>query len=284
MYCSTCGSRVAEGRATCQVCGAATARTPFPAAMAGPTTRGAFPPAVAATSQDYGMAQVQVCPRCGFRGMGGAYFSRGSRVAALVIAGVVFLPAALGYALFRYNHRVCPACGLGWGQHGTRALTLLPGGNGTMPNTDLVLAAAEGSAKKGWAIALLIFGAILMATGLAATEVPPIVMGMMALGGGGMLMKRANTVREERRDAIIQSLQLPVLQLAGRKGGRLTVTDVATEMGWPMARAEKVLNSLDDGMRVMSDITDDGVIVYDFLEIRTAGLTPPPRPEIRLHA
>jgi hypothetical protein len=50
------------------------------------------------------------------------------------------------------------------------------------------------------------------------------------------------------------------------------VTDVATEMGWPMVRAEKVLNSLDDGLRVMSDITDDGVIVYDFLEIRTSQL------------
>jgi len=273
MYCSTCGSRVAEGRATCQVCGAATARTPFPAAMA-----------AAAPQSGYAMAQVQVCPRCGFRGMGGGYFSRGSHVAALVIAGVVFLPAALGYALFRHNHRVCPACGLGWGQHGMRALTLLPGGQGAVPTADVALAAAEGSAKKGWAIALLIFGAIMMATGLAATELPPIIFGMMALGGGGLLVKRANTVREERRDAILQSLQLPVLQLAGRKGGRLTVTDVATEMGWPMVRAEKVLNSLDDGMRVMSDITDDGVIVYDFLEIRTAGLTPPPRPDIRLHA
>jgi hypothetical protein len=272
MYCSTCGSRVAEGRATCQVCGAATARTPFPAAMA------------AAASPSYAMAQVQVCPRCGFRGMGSGYFTRGSHVAILVVAGVMFLPAALVYALTRHNHRVCPACGLGWGAHGTRALTLLPGGHGTVPTTDVVLPAAEGSAKKGWAMALLILGAMLLAGGLAGLELPPIVMGIMALGGGGMLLKNANTVREERRDAIIQSLQLPVLQLAGRKGGRLTVTDVATEMGWPMARAEKVLNSLDDGMRVMSDITDDGVIVYDFLEIRTAGLADPPRPELRLHA
>jgi hypothetical protein len=39
-----------------------------------------------------------------------------------------------------------------------------------------------------------------------------------------------------------------------------------------MRRAEKVLQSLDDGMRVNSEVTDEGVIVYDFLElIRTTG-------------
>jgi len=100
----------------------------------------------------------------------------------------------------------------------------------------------------------------------------PVLFGALFGGGAGMMLKGVKSDREKRRDAIIQSLQLPVLQLAARKAGRLTVTEVATEMGWPMARAEKVLNSLDDGMRVMSDITDEGVIVYDFLEIRTTQL------------
>jgi hypothetical protein len=276
MYCSTCGSRVVDGRATCQVCGAAVARVPFPAAMAAATQ------GFAAQSPMYA-AQVQVCPRCGYRGIGSGYFSKGTHVALLVGAGIAFLPAAIGYVLFRHNHRVCPACGLGWGAHGVRALTLLPNGNGVVPTSDM-LPAAGGGAKRGFSIALLIFGAILMVGGLAGLELPPILFGMLALGGAGMLMKRAKSEREERRDAILQSLQLPVLQLAGKKGGRLTVTDVATEMGWPMARAEKVLNSLDDGMRVMSDITDDGVIVYDFLEIRAAALPNPSRPELRAHA
>jgi hypothetical protein len=34
-----------------------------------------------------------------------------------------------------------------------------------------------------------------------------------------------------------------------------------------MRRAEKVLNSLDDGWRVNSTVTDDGVIVYEFREL-----------------
>lgn len=277
MYCSTCGSRVVDGRATCQVCGAAVARTPFPAATA------AAAPAFAGQSPMYA-AQVQVCPRCGYRGIGSSYFSKGTHVALLVGAGVVFLPAAIGYVLFRHNHRVCPACGLGWGAHGTRALTLLPNGNGTIPTSDVMLPPVGGGAKRGWAIMLLILGGILLAAGLGNAEAVPALMGMFSAGGAAMLLKKAKSEREERRDALLQSLQLPVLQLAGRKGGRLTVTDVATEMAWPMARAEKVLNSLDDGMRVMSDITDDGVIVYDFLEIRAAGLPDPTKPEMRLHA
>jgi len=276
MYCSTCGSRIADGRATCQVCGAVAARAPFPAPI----------PAAAAVGPMYAAAQVQVCPRCGYRGIGSSYFSKGTHVALLVGSALAFFPAAAGYVVLRHNHRVCPACGLGWGAHGTRALTLLPGTNGAMRTSDVVLPAAEvgGGAKRGWAIALLIFGAILLAAGFADFEMGAIVMGMFAAGGGGLLLKKAKSDREERRDAILQSLQLPVLQLAGRKGGRLTVTDVATELGWPMVRAEKVLNSLDDGMRVMSDITDDGVIVYDFLEIRTAGLSASQKPELRLHA
>ena len=42
-----------------------------------------------------------------------------------------------------------------------------------------------------------------------------------------------------------------------------------------LRRAEKVLQSLDDGLRVNSEVTDEGVIVYDFLELK--------RPMDRLH-
>ena len=75
MYCSTCGSRVAEGRATCQVCGAVAARAPYPSAALQPS----FGPGT------YAAAPVQVCPRCGYRGMSAGYYSRGGHVAALVI-------------------------------------------------------------------------------------------------------------------------------------------------------------------------------------------------------
>jgi len=279
MYCSTCGSRVADGRATCQVCGAAAARAPYPASMP-PAPMGPLPMASAASM--YAAAQVQVCPRCGYRGIGAGYFSKGTNVALLVGSAVVFAPAAVFYLLFRRTHKVCPACGLGWGADGMGALTLLPGANGAVRTADVV-PGADHVGGRGWAFTLLAVAAMFFMIGLSEGVFPMVVMGAIAAGFGGLQLKKVKTRREERREAILQSLQLPVLQLAGRKGGRLTVTDVATEFGWPMARAEKVLNSLDDGMRVMSDITDEGVIIYDFLEIRAAGLNPS-RPELRLHA
>ncbi|HSU16213.1 hypothetical protein [Longimicrobium sp.] len=271
MYCSTCGSRIADGRSTCQVCGAAAARAPLPSTTS--QTYGGVPA--------YGGAPVQVCPNCGYRGMSAGYFSRGSHVAALVGLSLITAPimaaGGIGYLALRFNHKVCPRCGMNWGAHGLRAITLLPGGSGLpaappVPSHEVALPIADSTWKRWLSYALLMLGALMLVVGLANGEPAPALFGLLFGGGGGMLLKGVKSDREKRRDAIIQSLQLPVLQLASRKGGRLTVTEVATEMGWPMARAEKVLNSLDDGMRVMSDITDEGVIVYDFLEIRTAQL------------
>jgi len=263
MYCSTCGSRVAEGRATCQVCGAAAAR----AAVQAPYAQQAA----------YGGEPMHLCPRCGYRGMSAGYFSRGGHVAALVGITMMTMPimgaGGLGFYLLRHNHRVCPRCGMHWGPHGMRAMSLVPGGATQMNASDPALNVAA-SGKRGWAIVLMIMAGFFLTVGLSAPAIPMLVMGLVMGGGGAALLRGERSERERRREAILESLQLPVLQLAGRKGGRLTVTDVATELGWPMVRAEKVLNSLDDGLRVMSDITDDGVIVYDFVEIRAARLSP----------
>ena len=263
MYCSTCGSRVAEGRATCQVCGAAAPRMAMQPAAA--------PMGAQMTQPGYG-EPLHMCPRCGYRGMSAGYFSRGGHVAALVGITMMTMPimgaGGLGYYLLRHNHKVCPRCGMHWGPHGMRAMMLAPGGGAPVGVSDPF--PVDAPRRRGWAVALMILGAIWMVIGLSEGAFPLILMALMAGGGATALIKGEKKESERRREAIIQSLQLPVLQLAGRKGGRLTVTDVATEMGWPMARAEKVLNSLDDGLRVMSDITDEGVIVYNYVEISTA--------------
>jgi ribosomal protein S27AE len=218
---------------------------------------------------------MHLCPRCGYRGMSAGYFSRGGHVAMLVGLTMVTMPimgaGGLGFFLLRHNHRVCPRCGMHWGPHALRAMSLVPGGGNQMTMSEPAFP-MTGGGKRGWAILMMIVAGLFLTIGLSEGEFPLILMGMMAGGGGAALLRGQKKASERRHDAIIESLQLPVLQLAGRKGGRLTVTDVATEMGWPMVRAEKVLNSLDDGLRVMSDITDDGVIVYDFVEIRTAHL------------
>lgn len=84
---------------------------------------------------------------------------------------------------------------------------------------------------------------------------------------GGLLIRslRREAKKEERRAAIER--QLAVLRLADSGDGSLTATEVATRLGWPIETALQALRSLDDGVRVTSTVTDDGVILFEFLEL-----------------
>ena len=68
----------------------------------------------------------------------------------------------------------------------------------------------------------------------------------------------------------------------------MTATDVASELDVSIAAAERILFSLDDGFRVRSEVTDEGLIVFDFSEIRTPRPLAPGEPgeetEERSHA
>jgi hypothetical protein len=231
---------------------------------------------------------VGICPRCGFQGQSVGYFSRGGHVAGLVtltvITGTFMGAGGILYYMLRREHRICPRCGEGWGKHG--AFALIPGPNGAlaprMPvqqQVDPLMSSSGGGAKTVFSVLFFLFAAFMVLVGLGEAEFGMVLTGMVSGGAGTLLYRQSRIDREQRREALLEGLQLPVLQLAGKRGGRLTVTDVATEFGWPMQRAEKVLNSLEDGMRVMSDITDDGVIVYDFMEIRAAQLPSLDRPD-----
>jgi hypothetical protein len=262
MYCSTCGALIVEGRSRCDTCGAAVYRPPH-------AERAALPnPSVAAT-----------CPRCGYRGEGITYFSRGSHVAALV--GITLLTAGmmgaggLIYYLVRRDHLVCPRCGRGWGRNG--AVALVPASAGGLSTTPMVR--GGGGGMQGWAVALFVIAAMLAVAAIVSTELPPLLAAGIAAAGGAALSRAASRERERRREALLSALQLPVLQLAGRKGGQLTVTEVAAELGWTLRRAEKVLQSLDDGLRVTSDVTDEGVIVYAFPELTRSHNVRLPPPE-----
>lgn len=250
MYCSTCGAHLVEGRSRCDTCGAAVSRSALP------TERAWNSPTPTAT-----------CPRCGYRGEGISYFSRGTHVAAIV--GLTLLTAGmmgaggLIYYLVRRDHVVCPRCGRGWGKNGVVAL--IPASQ-QVPESVAVGAGASGS-KQTLSVILFLLAAVMVVIGIAATEIAPMFIAGVAATAGIALQRSASIERQKRREALIAALQLPVLQLAGRRGGQLTVTEVAAELGWTMRRAEKVLQSLDDGLRVTSDVTNEGVIVYEFPEL-----------------
>ncbi|HEX2202024.1 MAG TPA: hypothetical protein VHG91_01945 [Longimicrobium sp.] len=267
MFCSICGARNAEGRTNCQACGAALAR-PSRALNVTGTLRLESPLGTSLAPA----SAAGLCPRCGFNGDGISYFSKGGHVAALVgltvLTGGMMGAGGVGYYFLRRKHRICPRCGESWGEYGERATALAgPGGTRLSPRDTMVLE-SSGSGRSAFSMVLFVLAAFLFIVGMAAFEAVPLMFGASAAVGGWLLRKSAQEKRERRREALLEALQLPVLQLAAKRGGRLTVTDVVTEMGWPIPRAEKVLNSMEDGLRVISDITDEGVIVYDFPEIR----------------
>jgi hypothetical protein len=268
MYCSTCGARVPDGRTRCDTCGAPVSR---PAGFGVPAVIQAAPgiPVAAVT-----------CPRCGFQGPTVSYFSQGGHVAGLLMLSLLTLFPAMGaggllYYLLRHNHRSCARCGETLGKGEMLALQASSAGGAQLPaamaaEADLPEEAAGG---RGWTIgawALFAFAAMMMMIGMAEGEFVAFMFGAMSAAGGAGLLTAGRRAREERRRVLLSALQQPVLRLAGECGGRLTVTEVASSLNWPMRRAEKVLNSLEDGLRVSSDVTREGVIVYEFRELMHA--------------
>ena len=72
---------------------------------------------------------------------------------------------------------------------------------------------------------------------------------------------------EARRTAIRERMELSLHQFAAERGGRLTVTDVATGLNLSFAEAERELSSLEDDQRVRSQVSARGIIYYEFPEI-----------------
>ena len=269
MTCQMCGASVPEGRASCLQCGAMVGRAPGMAMVA--------------RNASHGLDTVRVCPRCGFHGTSVSYFATGAHI--LVLVGLAVLTSGIGaliYLLLRGGERICPQCGLKWGRGGYLAPVAPPGARGEAAAPEIA-ALSDGGAKRGFAWVLWAFAAFFIMITVASGEAGFVGVALMAAAGGYFLRRSGNEARERRREALLQSLQLPVLRLAAQRGGRLTVTMVAQELGWTLPRAEKVLQSMEDGFRVMGDVTPEGVIVYDFPELRHAA---PPRldPNVTLTA
>jgi hypothetical protein len=260
MACTTCGAHVPEGRTRCETCGA------FTGSSSEPPSRQLGPGG--------GLLHgLQRCMACGYTGQGLSYFSRGSHKALLVVATGVTMPffgaGGLIYYLVCRDHRVCPRCGRNWGRLGERASTdLVASTLGSVRPVDPPgeLVPRDGGGFQG-SVFLGVLAVILLVIGIAEAEAALILPALAAAAASYFLRRRALSAREERRAALLSALQLPVLRLAAQRGGRLTVTEAAAALGWTIPRAEKVLQSLDDGWRVDSEVTGEGVIVYLFREL-----------------
>jgi hypothetical protein len=84
---------------------------------------------------------------------------------------------------------------------------------------------------------------------------------------------------QERRAALTHAIERRKRHQAARRNGTLTVTEVATELELSIPAAEKILTGMDDGFRVLSEVTDEGILVFQFPELRhrrPGTLEPPP--------
>ncbi|MBW3535197.1 MAG: zinc ribbon domain-containing protein [Gemmatimonadetes bacterium] len=256
MRCSTCGERLAADDDRCPTCGAAVST--------------ALRRTVA----------VRRCPRCHYAGEGVGYFRRPGHVALLVCLSLfTYGFGGLAYWLMRRRHLVCPNCGFGW----ENASRLLAGADREPPRVVPSMTGEErasalpssGIKRRVLGTVAILLGAFLIMMGIVEFEAALVAVGSVAGAGGSGTFYWGWKALQERRAALTQGLQRRVLRLATQKGGTLTVTEVAAELDLSMPAAEKVLVAMDDGFRVRSDITKEGILLYEFPEVQHRGRLEP---------
>jgi hypothetical protein len=212
---------------------------------------------------------IRRCPRCSYQGEGIPYFRRGGHIGLLIGVSVfTYGFGGLVYWLARRRHLICPRCGLGW-EHASRALTL------TGPEPERRVAEDEPDEKlPGTGMKRRIAGtlAVLAATalvlvGFLEAELGAVIAGSLVGASGSLTFYWGWSGLQERRKAIMNRIQRKILRLASARGGTLTVTEVAADLNLGLPAAEKILTSMDDGFRVRSEISNAGVIYYEFPEI-----------------
>ena len=258
MRCATCGENLLHGEDRCPTCGAVIVRRPVPT----PHVRG-----------------VRQCLRCGYRGDGIPYFRK--PLHAVLLAAVSFPTFGLGGLVYYASHRrnlVCPDCGHGW-EHARRPGEVAtvesppppaPSRAARPPSRSLTgPLPPSGIGRRVVGVGLGVVALLSIVAGVADGFVPEaVVMGsIFGMGGSGMFLWGWRALQKRRR-AVMQGLGRRVLQLASDRGGVLTVTEVAAELDLSLEAAEKVMIGMDDGFRVRSDISDEGVLYYEFPELR----------------
>ncbi len=108
----------------------------------------------------------------------------------------------------------------------------------------------------------------MVSIGVVEVAVEAIAFGSVFGAAGTATIWWGLQARETRRRALMSRLQWRVLLLATERSGTLTVTEVAASLNMSLSMAENVLDGMDDGLRVRSEVTDEGIIVYEFPELR----------------
>ena len=268
MRCSTCGETVRDGEGRCPTCGSVVASRAVPASY----------------------WRLRQCSRCGYRGDPIPYFRKAGNIGLLVgISAFTYGVGGLVYYALRRTHEVCPSCGVGW-EHAREPRADLPEVPAPIPAssaepTPAMQPAAQPTAQRSvpsqppklppsgvgrriFGGGLAVLATTLITAGIATGVMEPVIVGSVSGMAGSGLFLWGWKALQRRRQAVLQGLNRKVLVLATQRGGVLTVTEVAAELNLSLPSAEKIMNGMDDGFRVRSEISKEGIIYYEFPEVR----------------
>lgn len=137
--------------------------------------------------------------------------------------------------------------------------------------------------KLGGGVALLVIALFMLigfvqsaADGISAAEAVAVLLAVGLPGYFSMKLLRDHFGRDKvleknKADLRERTLAAEVLRLAGSHGGKLTIVEVVTAMAITPDQAKQVLDGLAREGMADFQVTDAGVVVYDFQEIRRVG-------------
>lgn len=108
---------------------------------------------------------------------------------------------------------------------------------------------------------------LFLGMGIAEAEGMAVVLSLVFGAAGAVAFASSVKARQARRASVLRRAQAQVLELAREQGGVLTATEVASRLNLSLEGAERVLLSLDDGFRIRSEVTREGLLVFEFPEI-----------------
>ena len=95
----------------------------------------------------------------------------------------------------------------------------------------------------------------------------PLVVGVFFVIFGSLLWVLSKKLEESAQLVRYRWQQNRVVRLAQQRGGRLTITEAAAEVGLAIEEVDEILKRMADSGFVEVEITDSGMIVYRFPEV-----------------
>ncbi len=86
--------------------------------------------------------------------------------------------------------------------------------------------------------------------------------------GGYFLIRKLLSSKGSKNISYNNYPETEIYRLAVKHNGKITVSEVVTELGLEPKKAEKILESMTDGMRVRMDVDENGMVTYSFPELK----------------